>query len=75
MQVAVENGLGVTLLTPECIRPAAMRPPPASLGLPKPLVVQYGLYAREGRGAAAEAAVRALLQGVPGHAPSDVEVA
>lgn len=75
VQAAVENGLGVALLTPECIRPAIMRPLPTTLGLPESLVVQYGLYAREGRTAVVEAAVRALLQGVPGHAAEGAEAA
>lgn len=65
VQAAVENGLGVTLLTPECIRPTTMRSLPETLGLPEPLLVQYGLYARGERDAAADAVVRALLQGVP----------
>lgn len=70
VQAAVENGLGVALLTPECIRPATMRPLPAELGLPEPLVVGYGLYVRDGQSAVADAVVRALVQGLPGYAPA-----
>jgi len=75
VQVAVENGLGVALLTPGCIRAATMWPLPAALGLPEPLMVQYGLYAREGRSAAVDAVIHALLQDVPGYAAGSTEVA
>lgn len=40
----VESGLGVALMTAECVRPEKMRVLPASAGVPQPLVVQYGLY-------------------------------
>ena len=67
VQVAVENGLGMTVLPPECIRPATMRILTTSSGLPEPLEVQYGLYARDRGAAVTEAAVCALLQGIRGH--------
>ncbi len=73
VQAAVENGLGITLLTPECVRPATMRPLPAALRLSEPLMVQYGLYAREDRSVVVDAVVRVLLQGIPGYAFSDAK--
>jgi DNA-binding transcriptional LysR family regulator len=71
LQSAVEGGLGIALLTPECIRPT-MRKVTAIEGLPNPLMVQYGLYARRNPSNAVEALVRALLQGIPGKASVEV---
>ncbi|MFL6605604.1 MAG: LysR substrate-binding domain-containing protein [Steroidobacteraceae bacterium] len=65
VQAAVENGLGIALLNPECIRSSTMRHPPVSAGVPDLLVVQYGLYAQDDRPAVIDAAIDALLQGVP----------
>lgn len=64
VQAAVENGLGVALITPEGIRDMTMRIVPHPAGLPEPVTVQYGLYARMGRTAAVEGAVGALVSGL-----------
>lgn len=68
LQVAIENGFGVGLLPPEAVRPATMRVLTASSGLPAALTVQYGLYARDRRTPVVEAAIEALLEGVPARA-------
>ncbi|AFW02803.1 LysR family transcriptional regulator [Gluconobacter oxydans] len=61
IQAAVENTLGVALLGPECIRPASMRCLSTADGLPAPLAVQYGLYARHERHSTCAAAVRTFI--------------
>lgn len=60
VQAAVENGFGATLLTPESVRRPTMRSLPAAFGLGEPVIVQYGLYVREGMSAAADAVVGVL---------------
>lgn len=65
LQAAIENGLGVGLLPPESVRAGAMRALTASAGVPEPLTVQYGLYARDRRTPVVDAAIEALLEGVP----------
>ena len=45
IRAGVESGLGVALMTAECVRPETMRALPTSASLPPPLIVQYGLYA------------------------------
>ncbi len=65
LQAAVENGLGVGLLPPDAIRPATMRVLRPDVGLPAPLTVQYGLYARDRRGQAVEAAIAVLRESLP----------
>ena len=62
LQAAVENGLGVGLLPPESVRAGAMRTLDGSAGLPGPLTVQYGLYARDRRTPVVEAAIDVLLE-------------
>jgi DNA-binding transcriptional LysR family regulator len=61
VQSAVENGVGVALLTRECIRRSTMHPVPSSLGLPDIVTVQYGIYARDDRTLATEAVVEILM--------------
>ena len=63
VQAAVESGLGVSLLTSECIRVPAMRLL-AHPALPDPVPVQYGLYVRRTPAPAAEAVTSAVLQAV-----------
>jgi DNA-binding transcriptional LysR family regulator len=63
LQAAVESGLGVGLLPPEAIRAQTMRV--LTSGVPKPLTVQYGLYARDRRNAVIDAAIGILLEDVP----------
>lgn len=65
LQAAVENGLGVGLLPPETIRGGNMRVLKASAGVPGPLAVQYGLYARDRRTPVLSAAIEVLQQGIP----------
>ncbi|HEV7305484.1 LysR substrate-binding domain-containing protein [Ensifer sp.] len=65
LQAAIENGLGIGLLPPESVRPAAMRVLGAASGVPKPLPVQYGLYARDRRAPVVDAAIGVLLEGLP----------
>lgn len=65
LQAAIENGLGIGLLPPESVRPGAMRPLKESAGLPAPLIVQYGLYARDSRTPVVDAAIDVLRDGVP----------
>jgi DNA-binding transcriptional LysR family regulator len=64
IQSAVENGLGVAMLTAECIRPETMRVLTPSMGVPDPLVVQYGLYASNHGAPAVEAAVNMLWSAI-----------
>ncbi|SKA34725.1 DNA-binding transcriptional regulator, LysR family [Enhydrobacter aerosaccus] len=64
VQAAVENGLGIALLTPECIRVPLMRVLPRSQTMPPPVIVQYGLYARATRTPAVDEAIRALMSGL-----------
>lgn len=71
VQAAVENGLGVALLTPECIRMATMQVLPPSKAIPPPVIVQYGLYARASRSPAVEEAIRALTSGLRRGIPAD----
>jgi DNA-binding transcriptional LysR family regulator len=62
LQAAVESGLGVGVLPPEAVRPAAMRTLKPSAGVPAPLVVQYGLYANDRRAPVVNAAIDVLLE-------------
>nr|WP_279185632.1 LysR family transcriptional regulator [Acetobacter syzygii] len=61
IQAAIENNLGVALLGPECLRPPSMRCLSTADGLPAPLAVQYGLYARHERHSTCAAAVRTFI--------------
>lgn len=63
LQAAIENGLGVGLLPPEALRAQTMRM--LTTGLPRPLTVQYGLYAPDRRTPAIAAAVDVLLEDLP----------
>lgn len=65
LKAAIENGLGVGLLPPDLVRAGGVRALKTSAGLPGPLAVQYGLYARDRRTAVVEAAVGVLLQDIP----------
>ncbi len=65
LQAAVENGLGIGLLPPEPVRAGAMRVLKPSAGVPKPLTVQYGLYAQDKRTPVIDAAIEVLLEGIP----------
>lgn len=66
IQAAVESGLGIALLTPDCIRQPYMRSLPAAFGLPEQMTVRYGLYARRRRNEAIEAVVSTLLDCING---------
>lgn len=68
IQAGVDNGLGVALMTAECVRPETMRALPTSAGLPKPLIVQYGLYARDRAEDPVEAAMDHILASLRGSA-------
>lgn len=61
LQAAIENGLGVGLLPPESVRSASMRALDTTAGVPDPLTVQYGLYARDRRPRVVDATIDALL--------------
>jgi DNA-binding transcriptional LysR family regulator len=61
LQAAIENGLGIGLLPPDSIRTETMRTLDGSLGLPEPLTVQYGLYARDRRAHVVDATIDVLL--------------
>lgn len=65
LQAAIENGLGIGLLPPESVRTGAMRVLKPSDGVPEPLNVQYGLYARDRRTPVMDAAINVLLEGIP----------
>jgi DNA-binding transcriptional LysR family regulator len=65
LQAAIENGLGVGLLPAESVRAGAMRTLKASVGVPDPFTVQYGLYAHDRRTAVVNAAIDVLLKGIP----------
>jgi DNA-binding transcriptional LysR family regulator len=65
LQSAIENGLGIGLLPPDSIRVGAMRVLKTSAGVPGPLTVQYGLYARDRRTPVIDAAVEVLLEALP----------
>jgi DNA-binding transcriptional LysR family regulator len=64
-QAAIENNLGVAVSAPECIRGARMRQIEIA-GLPKSLVVQYGLFAGVAQPPAIAAAASALMASVRG---------
>lgn len=60
VQAAVSAGLGVTLLTNECVRPSEMSPFELQ-GLPNdPVYVQYGIYSKRGSAPATAGVVDAL---------------
>lgn len=61
LQAAIENGLGIGLLPPDSIRTETMRTLDASSGVPDPLTVQYGLYARDRRARVVDATIDVLL--------------
>ncbi|GFE81041.1 LysR family transcriptional regulator [Steroidobacter agaridevorans] len=61
LQAAIENGLGIGLLPPDSIRTETMRALDASSGVPHPLTVQYGLYARDRRARVVDATIDVLL--------------
>jgi len=65
LQAAIENGLGIGLLPPESIRAGAMRALKPSAGVPGPLTVQYGLYARDRRTPVLQAVIDILLEDTP----------
>jgi DNA-binding transcriptional LysR family regulator len=65
LQAAIENGLGIGLLPPESVRAGTMRTLKASAGVPDPLTVQYGIYARDRRTPVVNAAIDVLLEGIP----------
>jgi DNA-binding transcriptional LysR family regulator len=65
LQAAIESGLGIGLLPPESVRSNATRTLSASAGVPDPLTVQYGLYARDRRTPVVSAALEVLLAGIP----------
>lgn len=62
LQAAIENGLGIGLLPPESIREETTRTLHSSDGVPDPLVVQYGLYARDRRRRVVDATIEVLLE-------------
>ncbi|HEX7116962.1 MAG TPA: LysR substrate-binding domain-containing protein [Steroidobacter sp.] len=71
LQAAVENGLGIGVLPPDSIRTDKLRVLEPSDGVPSPLAVQYGLYAREHRTPVMNAAIDFFLdaaRGPGGHA-------
>ena len=65
LTAAIENGLGIGALPPESIRKGGMRVLKVEGGIPGPLIVQYGLYSRDRRTPAVDAAIDVLLQGIP----------
>lgn len=71
VQAAVENGLGVALLTPECIRLPSMRLL-AHPALSDPVTVQYGLFVRRDQAPVVEAVMSALLQAMLGLGANDM---
>lgn len=62
IRAGVENGLGVALMTAECVQPRTMRVVQASACVPQPLIVQYGLYAPDRPNAVMRAAMELLAQ-------------
>jgi DNA-binding transcriptional LysR family regulator len=62
LQAAIENGLGIGLLPPESVRAQTMRTLEATDGVPAPLTVQYGLYARDRRRRVVDATIDVLLE-------------
>ncbi|MFT8777549.1 MAG: LysR family transcriptional regulator [Gluconacetobacter liquefaciens] len=62
IRVGVESGLGVALMTAECVRPETMRVLPPSVGVPPPLIVQYGLYAPDRPNVVTKAAMELLAR-------------
>lgn len=61
IRAGVANGLGVALMTAECVLPDTMRVFCPSETIPAPLIVQYGLYAHDRPSAAAKAAIDHFL--------------
>lgn len=65
VQAAIGNGLGIGLLPPDSVRSSTTRTLSTSAGVPDPLTVQYGLYARDRRSPVVNAALEVLLEGIP----------
>jgi len=63
LQAAVEHGLGVGVLPPDSIQAGRLRVLKPSEGVPDPLTVQYGIYARDRRTPVMDAAMDILLEG------------
>ena len=64
LQAAVEHGLGIGVLPPDSIRAGKLRVLKPSDGIPDPLTVQYGVYARDRRTPVVDAAIDILVEGV-----------
>lgn len=62
IRAGVANGLGTALMTAECIQPETMRILAPCAQIPPPLLVQYGLYARDRPDAAMKAAIDLLTR-------------
>lgn len=62
LQAAIENSLGIGLLPPELVRSETLRTLTTKDGVPDPLVVQYGLYARDRRRRVVDATIDVLLE-------------
>jgi len=65
LQAAVENGLGIGLLPPDSLHAGAVRTLEAVAGIPEPLTVQYGLYARDRRTPVIDAVIGVLRERIP----------
>ncbi|MNT09871.1 LysR substrate binding domain protein [compost metagenome] len=63
---AVENGLGVALLTTECLRPDTMRIISLGPDRAQPLRAQFGLYAASRLSESGQAAVSLLRESLQG---------
>lgn len=62
LQAAIENSLGIGLLPPELVRSETLRTLTTKDGVPDPLVVQYGLFARDRRRRVVDATIDVLLE-------------
>lgn len=62
IRAGVENGLGVALMTAECVHSDRMRILTPTGRLPSPLTVQYGLYASGRQTPAMQEAIALLVQ-------------
>jgi DNA-binding transcriptional LysR family regulator len=69
LQVAIENGLGIGVLPHEAIRAGSSRTLEAASGIPGPLLVQYGLFARDTRAPAVDAVLGVLALAIPAQSP------
>ena len=66
LQMAIEHGFGVGALPRDAISTDTLRVLGAKDAVPAPLIVQYGIYARDRRVSVVDVAINAILESMPG---------